>query len=117
MCSWLHLPCYQGCQYWRRPSLCGGAHLRPDRHAVAIGKNCTTVGHFPMKSQICSLSLRIGGRINGTVSGDRRCSRCPPQVGLEILCSVIFKPLPEEFNTFCVNYQDVMDIFNCLSPH
>ena len=62
-----------------------------DSYAIAVKKDGTIIGHLPRKvSHISTLFLKIGGRINCTVTGRHRYSADLPQDGLEILCTVLF---------------------------
>ena len=68
-----------------------------DRHAVAVKKDGTVIGHLPRKvSRVCSLFLRRGGSIHCTVTGRRRYSTDLPQGSLEIPCFVVFTAKPKE---------------------
>ena len=59
-----------------------------DRHAVAVMKDGTVVGHIPRKiSCVSSCYIRRGGSILCRVIGTRRYSEDLPQGGMEIPCS------------------------------
>ena len=65
---------------------------RVDRHAVAVKKGVTVIGHLPRKmSRVCSLFLRRGRDIHCTVTGRRQHSSDLPQGGLEIPCIIEFR--------------------------
>ena len=58
-----------------------------DPFGVCIKKHDDKVGHVPKKiSDICSLFLQRGGRIQCEITGTRQYSRDIPQGGLEIPC-------------------------------
>ena len=62
-----------------------------DHYAVAIKKNCDTIGHMPHNiSTVCSLFIRRGGVIFCVVTGWHRYSRGLPQGGMEIPCKYRF---------------------------
>ena len=62
-----------------------------DRHAVAVVKDGSTVGHLSNRiSRTCSLFLLRGGTILYTIEGSRRHSHDLPQGGMEIPCSLLF---------------------------
>ncbi len=63
-----------------------------DRHAIAVFKQGSVVGHLPRRiNKLCSIFIRRGGTIEVTVSGSRRHSRDLPQRGLEVPCEIKFK--------------------------
>ena len=70
----------------------GNSH---DTYAVAVKKlidgHYVVVGHVPRKiSSICSIFIRRGGTIHGTVNGHRQYSADLPQGGMEIPCVLTF---------------------------
>ena len=65
---------------------------------------------------MCSLSLRRGVRVNGTVTGARKHSFGLPRGGLEVPCSLQFKGTPKEVQKV-KKLGRVMDSVNSKSLH
>ena len=62
-----------------------------DPYTVTLRKDGVIVGHVPRTiSCICTIFLRQGGEIQGTITGPRKHSNNLPQGGLELPCTYQF---------------------------